>query len=166
MVFDIDDLIFDPELVAAIPVVASMSMRDREHYLDGVRRYRTTLEACDGAIVTTPALAEHVRSLTGLPAVVAPNGLGLVELRLAAQADRQRAPRRPGRVRIAYLSGSDSHQPDLDMISSPIATILDRHDHVDVVVVGPVEPGPELLRFGRSRRPRWSSSRGRRCRPC
>ena len=126
-----------------------MSMRDREHYLDGVRRYRTTLEACDGAIVTTPALAEHVSSLTGLPAVVAPNGLGLVELRLAAQADRQRAPRRPGRVRIAYLSGSDSHQPDLDMISSPIATILDRHAHVDVVVVGPVEPGRELLRFGR-----------------
>ena len=148
VVFDSDDLIFDPELAADIPAVAAMPDDQRAHYLDGVRRYRTTLEACDGAIVSTPTIADHVTSLTGLPAQVVANGLGLVELRLAERARRQPPKRRSGRVRIAYLSGSDSHQPDLDMVSGPIATILDRHPEVEFVVVGPVEPGPGLARFG------------------
>ncbi|HUS44051.1 MAG TPA: glycosyltransferase [Ilumatobacteraceae bacterium] len=153
VVFDTDDLIFDPELATAIPTVMAMPAPARERYLEGVRRYRTTLEACDGALVSTPTIAEHVRSLTGLPAVVVPNGLGLVELRLAETANRRRASRRAERVRIAYLSGSDSHQPDMNMVSGPIAAILDRHARVEFVVVGPVEPGPELVRFG----PRVSS---------
>ena len=148
VVFDTDDLIFDPDLAAELPAVTSMTATERAHYLDGVRRYRTTLEACDGAIVSTVEIADHSRSLTGLPAIVVPNALGLIELRLAEQARRRRPSRRSSGVTIAYLSGSDSHQPDLDMVSGPIATILDRHPHVEFVIVGPVEPGPELVRFG------------------
>ena len=51
-------------------------------------------------------------------------------------------------MRIAYLSGSDSHQPDLDMLEGPVAVILDRYAEAEFVVVGPVEPGPGLARFG------------------
>ena len=148
VVFDTDDLIVDPDLSAEIPSVTAMPADAQALYLVGVHRYRTTLEACDGAIVSTPTIARHIERI-GCAAAVAPNGLGLVDLRLADLARRQRSKSRPSRVRIAYLSGSDSHQPDLDMIAKPIATILDRHPHVEFVVIGPVKLGPELARFGR-----------------
>jgi glycosyltransferase involved in cell wall biosynthesis len=149
VLFDTDDLIVDPDLSTRIPAVAAMGPDEQAHYLEGVRRYRTTLEACDGALVSTPTIAECIERLTGLPAVVVPNGLGLMELRLAERARRERTRRQPDRVRIAYLSGSDSHQPDLDLICGPLATILERHPHVEFVVIGPVEPCRDLARFGR-----------------
>ena len=147
VVFDVDDLIFDPELVDEIPGLAALSIDEQRAYLDGLHRYRTTLDHCDGAIVPTPALADHVRATIGLPVAVVGNGLGLVELRSAVELRRVRRERGDDRVRIAYLSGSDSHQPDLDMIAPAVATVMERRSNVEFLVVGPITAGPELEVF-------------------
>ena len=44
IVFDTDDLIFEPELIAAQRGVLRLSERDQELHLDGVRRYLATPE--------------------------------------------------------------------------------------------------------------------------
>ncbi len=147
VIFDVDDLVFDPELIDDIPGVATLSIDDQRAYVDGLHRYRTTLDHCDGAIVPTPALADHVRSTIGLPVAVVGNGLGLVELRSAVDVCRVRLERGDDRVRIAYLSGSDSHQPDLDMIAPAVATVMTRRSNVEFLVVGPITAGPELEVF-------------------
>jgi glycosyltransferase involved in cell wall biosynthesis len=146
VVFDVDDLIVDPDIVGTIPGIQRLAPTDLERYVDGLHRYRTTLEHCDGAIVPTPALADSIGRLTGLPVAVASNGIGLVELRLAVAA-RARRPRRD-LVTIAYFSGSDSHQPDLDLITPALAEVLRQRPDVEVLVVGPVTPGPALAEFG------------------
>lgn len=151
VLFDTDDLIFDPDLAGEIPTLAARPATERDHYLDGVRRYRTTLDACDGAIVATSALAEHVVATTGLPAAVVANGVGLVEMRLAERSRTRFRRVQVGdvdRVRVAYFSGSDSHQPDLAMVSGSLAATLARHPDVEVLIVGPLDPDPALAPFG------------------
>jgi glycosyltransferase involved in cell wall biosynthesis len=146
VVFDVDDLIVDPDLADTIPGIRRLAPTDLEHYVDGLHRYRTTLEHCDGAIVPTPGLADSIGRLTGLPVAVAANGIGLVELRLAAAARARRQLR--GRVTVAYFSGSDSHQPDLDLITPALAEVLRERPQVDVLVVGPVTTEATLDDFG------------------
>ena len=146
VVFDVDDLIVDPDIVTAIPGVDQLAPTVFEQYVDGLYRYRTTLEHCDGAIVPTPGLADSIGGLTGLPIAIAPNGIGLVEMRLAVAARGRRSP--SDRVTIAYFSGSDSHQPDLDLIAPALADVLRNRPQVDVLIVGPLAPGPQLAAFG------------------
>jgi glycosyltransferase involved in cell wall biosynthesis len=147
VVFDVDDLIVDPDLIDSIPGLTSLTTAERDLYLDGLHRYRTTLEHCDGAIVPTPALAQAIASTTDLPVAVVPNALGLVELRLAA-ATRSRRRAASDRVTLAYFSGSDTHQPDLDLLAGPLAQVLECRPAVDLLVVGPVTTGAELAGFG------------------
>ena len=150
VVFDVDDLIVDPDRIDEIPGLGGLSAAERDLYLDGLHRYRTTLEHCDGAIVPTPALADAIAELTGLPVAVVPNGLGLVELRLAASASSRRAsePAIGGRTRLGYFSGSESHQPDLDMIGDALAEVLRTRADVQLLLVGRIDPGPALSGFG------------------
>ena len=147
VVFDVDDLIVDPELIDRVPGLDALTPDDRDRYLDGVHRYRTTLEHCDGAIVPTFPLAESIGRTTGLPVGVVPNALGLVELRLAAAANSRSGSGR-SQVTLAYFSGSDSHQPDLDLIADPLAGILRTREDVDLLLVGPISPGRALTGFG------------------
>ena len=143
VVFDVDDLIVDPTMVDRIPGPDALPAADRERYVDGLHRYRTTLEHCDGAIVPTTPLAESIGRTTGLPVAVVPNGLGLVELRLAVAATSTLRTDRSSTT-LAYFSGSDSHQADLDLISGPLADLMRERPEVELLLVGPITPGPAL----------------------
>lgn len=147
VLFDADDLIFDPVLVPELPAFARMAPDDAALYLLGVRRYRTTLEACDGFIASTEALATEATRLTGLATARFDNGVGRV---LGRNSDRaRRRPRKPGAVRIGYLSGTDTHADDWLAIQAVLVDALRRHRSVELWLGGLLPASPELERFGR-----------------
>ena len=57
VIFDTDDLIFEPEMIGWHRAVKNLSPADQAQHLDGVRRYLLTLQACDAVTVATPLLA-------------------------------------------------------------------------------------------------------------
>lgn len=123
--FDVDDLIFDPELQREIPALQILAPEEAALWLQGVERYRTTMEACDAYIGSTEALCAHAREVVGLPAFRFPNGVGLELGRLSdLEVDRDRAP---GPIRIGYLSGTDTHDHDWRFVEPAIVRFLD-HD--------------------------------------
>ena len=90
VLFDVDDLIVDPGLASELdPVLSAVPGLDLALYWQGVRRYRTTLEASDGYIGSTPYLCRRVGELTGLQ---------VVEVDITVPALVSRHPR-PPRVR-------------------------------------------------------------------
>jgi hypothetical protein len=147
VLFDADDLIFDPDIACDLPAVAAMAPSVRTQYLDGVHRYRTMLEACDAFVASTPMLARHTHELTGLPVHRFDNGVGLVLGRLA-DVELQR-PRKGGRVRVGYFSGTDTHDHDWRMIEGRVGQVLEQNPNVDLLLVGYLPDSPELERFGR-----------------
>jgi glycosyltransferase involved in cell wall biosynthesis len=146
VVFDVDDLIFDPDLAAEIPALQILSPPEAEGWLYGVHRYRTTMEHCDGFIGSTPQLVRHAREVTGLPAAQFDNGVGIL---LARLSDRARAKRREaGPLRIGYLSGTITHDRDWFYVEPAIVDTLDRHPDVELWLAGHLPTSAALERFG------------------
>lgn len=150
---DLDDLIFDPSLEAEIPALSLLVGAERELWLQGVRRYRTTLEACDGFVASTDPLAAQAEAVTELPTYRFDNGVGLVLARLAERAMRQvgrtssdDGTRGRGRVRIAYLSGTSTHTYDWELAEPAVAAVLEAHPEAELWLVGEIAPTAELER--------------------
>lgn len=144
--FDVDDLIFDPDLRDEIPALKILEGEDAELWLEGVRRYRTTMEACDAFIGSTAALVEHAQSVVGLPSLRFSNGVGLLLARASDIAlTRSRAP---GPLRIGYLSGTTTHDHDWAYVEPAVADVLDARPEVELWLGGYVNPSDALTKFG------------------
>ncbi len=144
--FDVDDLIFDPDIRDEIPALRLLPPDEAALWLQGVERYRTTLEACDAFIGSTAMLVEQASELTGLPAHQFDNGVGLL---LARRCDDElRRARRPGPLRIGYFSGTTTHDEDWFSIEPAVIEVLDRHPEAELWLGGHLPESPALAQFG------------------
>ena len=159
VLFDVDDLIFDPDLAAEIPALTILGPAEAELWLEGVRRYRTTMEHCDGYVGSTAGLVEHAAAVTGLPTARFDNGVGLLLARRSDQALQARARQRrarsarspgaePAPVVIGYLSGTTTHDHDWAFVEPAVVDVLDRHPGTRLVLGGYLVESPGLARFG------------------
>lgn len=144
--FDVDDLVFDPELAAEIPAMSILPSQEAELWLEGVRRYRTTMEACDVYIGSTEALCRHAESVVGIPAERFANGVG-VRLARLSDAALSRAPA-PGRLRVGYMSGTDTHDEDWRHVEPAVVRLLESRPETELWLVGLVRRSAALDRFG------------------
>lgn len=145
VVFDVDDLIFDPDLAAEIPALSILPPDEARLWLEGVRRYRTTMEACDAFVGSTTELCRHATAVSGLPAHRFANGVGRVLARLSEEAATR--PRQPGPPRLAYFSGTDTHDHDWAAIEPAVVDALGRHPDAELWLVGLIQPSPALDPF-------------------
>ena len=149
VVFDTDDLVFEPELIAWHRAVKNLSEADQIQHLEGVRRYLATLLLCDAVTAATPLLAELARK-RGKPAFVHRNALGEEMRKLSDSLFQQRSERRPGdKVVIVYGSGTATHDVDFREASSALATVLERFPHAELWIAGPLNLPASLERFSR-----------------
>ncbi len=143
-IFDIDDLVFEPESIGFVHVVKTFNDAERSLYKDGVERYRQTLLSCDRATCTTPFLARRIAQL-GKRVDVIPNSLNQEQLAVA-----RALPIKPNQdsdeVRIGYFSGSNTHQVDFEA-STALLVAMETHPEVRFVLGGLLELAPEWKRF-------------------
>ncbi len=146
ILFDVDDLIFDPSLRGTLDNLDGLSDAEADLWWHGVERYRTTLENSDAYIGSTQVLCDRANELTGLPAYRFANGVGRI---LARASDAAVAsPRTPGPPRIGYFSGTTTHDADWASIESTVTAVMERHQDVVLVLGGHIQPTTALQRFG------------------
>ena len=147
IIFDTDDLIFEPEMIAWHRAVKNLSPTDQVQHLEGVRRYLLTLLACDAVTVATPFLAELVVK-RGKPAFVHRNSLGNDMLRLADRLYQERAGRTVGsKVIVGYGSGTATHDVDFLEVGPSLVNVLDQFSQVELWIAGPLTLPTSLDRF-------------------
>ncbi|MFN0168315.1 MAG: glycosyltransferase [Bryobacteraceae bacterium] len=147
VLFDTDDLVFNEELSADIKALETMAPRDRELYLDGIRRYRKTLALAMGAIATTETLAREIRELfPETPVEVNRNAMGDMMVQQAEAAMCELPKPDDGLVRIAYFSGTPTHNHDFAVCAGVLARLLERHANLRLMIVGHLDLPGELLR--------------------
>jgi glycosyltransferase involved in cell wall biosynthesis len=143
VVFDVDDLIFDPGIADEIPALRLLPPDEADLWLEGVRRYRTTMEACDAFIGSTPALVAHAREVVGIDSHLFENGVGIA---LGVASDiALRRPRRPGPLRVGYLSGTTTHDDDWRHVEAAVVGVLEQHPDVELWLGGHLEPTGAVL---------------------
>ena len=148
VIFDTDDLIFEPELIEWHRGVKNLTRSDQRLYAEGVQRYLATLQACDATTVATPLLAEFSRQ-RGKPAFVHRNGLGNEMLALADRLYQERRQRpASNRIVVGYGTGTPTHDVDFQEAASALVNVLDRFPQVGLWIAGPLVLPPQLESFG------------------
>ena len=144
--YDVDDLVIDKKYTDKIEYVQRMSQEERKEYDDGVVRMGETMKMCDYCITTTPALARELRKY-GKEVYVNKNVASekLVKLSLDALKGVMKDE---DRIRIGYLSGSITHNPDFEMVKPALIKIMDEFPQVDLVLMGYLDLPKDLARFG------------------
>jgi glycosyltransferase involved in cell wall biosynthesis len=145
VIFGTDDLIFDPELEPHFAFLAAAGESQRVVWREQLDSYRRTLEACDGALVSTVPLAEQARRHVARVAVVY-NAVGAEMVRLADEALERRADA-AGTVTIGYLSGTPSHNRDFLEAADAVLWALERFPEVRFLVVGFLDLDSRFDRF-------------------
>lgn len=142
--YDIDDLIFDPEIMRSRRV-AFMDMlldSERARWERDADLYRAALANSREALVTTEPLAAWASAVCGAARVL-PNMLGpLVEAVAdeAWSAHAHRAARQEsGTVRLGYASGTPSHHRDFAVVADVLARILRAHSCALLTIVGELD---------------------------
>jgi len=145
VLFDIDDLVFDLDIIAKTHPIQNAPPDHKKFMLELYHAIHTTIGACDAFIGTTEPLCKHAEQLIDIPARRFANGIGLRMAQMADAALQQ--PRREGPLRIGYLSGSHTHDRDWAFIEPAILETLNRFREVELWFVGDLTPTADLDRF-------------------
>jgi SAM-dependent methyltransferase/glycosyltransferase involved in cell wall biosynthesis len=135
LLFDVDDLMFDPQLarIAVIDGIRSQGLSEEEvhgFYL----RILKTMQAADFCSCPTPFLAGQARRWRK-PTFVLPNGFDEETWRTARLAVRMRRNRgTDGLVRIGYAGGSRTHQKDFALVAGAVARVLSERPECRLVL--------------------------------
>lgn len=142
--YDIDDLVIDKKYTNTIKYLDSMTADERALYDDGVERMQKTLKMCDYAITTTERLQKELQNY--VKEVFINRNVAserMVEISLEALKNKEEHED----VIIGYLSGSITHNPDVEMIKPIIINIMEKHKNVKLKLVGEIELPEELKKF-------------------
>ncbi len=125
VVFDIDDLMIDPELarVEIIDGIRSQNFTEQEvrEYCKGMM---DTMVRADFCTAPTEELAAQIRRFH-LPALVLPNGFDhIIQSASRLAVRRRRASTSDELVRIGYAGGTQTHQRDFAVAADAVARVL------------------------------------------
>lgn len=143
--FDIDDLVIDKKYTDEIDHVKSMDVSKRKEYDDGVERMGKTMSLCDFCITTTPALARELKKYSK-EVFVNKNVANEKMVKLSLDALKN-VRKDADKIRIGYLSGSITHNPDFEMIKPALVKIMDEYQNVELVMMGYLDLPKDLKRF-------------------
>jgi glycosyltransferase involved in cell wall biosynthesis/GT2 family glycosyltransferase len=125
VVFDVDDLIVDPDL-ARIAIIDGIRSRflTEESVRDHFTALRETMLSADVCFAPTEELALHMRQ-RGKVVHVLPNGFDDDTHNLSRRSARRwRRERADSLIRLGYAGGSRTHQRDLGVAIEAIARLL------------------------------------------
>ena len=155
VLFDIDDFVFNTDFVHLLVNTLDLDLANPQVWQDWFAycgRLEATLRLCDGAITTNEFLAAKISAFTQLPTVVVPNFMNPEQLANSERVFAAKQLERPGadgHIHLGYFSGSPSHNRDFAMVIPALEELLEADDRLGVVVVGYIEAGPRLSRFGK-----------------
>ena len=139
ILFDIDDLVIDLKYTNILPFLKTLTQKEKYLYDKGVIRMGKTLKLCDGAITTTKILARELKNY--VPNVFINRNVASEEmwkLSQKAMINKLNIEVNNKSVIIGYLSGSITHNPDLEMIKPALKKILREYKDVKFLICGDI----------------------------
>ncbi len=142
--FDIDDLVIDRKYTDTIEFVKNMSKEDKAVYDDGVERMHKTLLMCDYLTTTTEGLAKELKQY-GKEVYINRNVASERMTELSLEAIKNKTEHDD--VIMGYLSGSITHNPDLELVKPVIIKLLKKHQNLKLKLVGEITLPDDLKEF-------------------
>lgn len=142
VVFDIDDLVFDPARIDLIRFTAAMEPAEKAKLAGFLELIRRGMAACDAITTSTASLARQAAPF-GLPVYVLPNTIGASTCSISADPARKDT----GTVVIGYFSGTKTHEHDFAVCAKALRRVLAAQPNVRLKIVGELDLPPEFDAF-------------------
>lgn len=135
LIYDIDDLVFDPSVVDLIDVYKRMSPEAQEEYRNGIYSIYDTIQRCDYITASTSYLGKRLHETFRKPSFVVPFGVSNEQIAIS----RQLSPWNGEFKFFGYLSGTATHQADFAEAAAALERILLEYDDVYLKLIGPLD---------------------------
>ncbi|WP_308019827.1 glycosyltransferase [Neisseria mucosa] len=137
--WDVDDLIFDEDVLKTSSTINSLEPAEREGVINGAKLYRQAMLACDEGIASTSGLAKAMKE-AGLETVyVVENALDDETLAAARSIEGRLKKQEDSLIRIIYGSGTKTHNIDFLEAAPALANILKENPNVRFRIIGYLE---------------------------
>ncbi|MCC5617186.1 glycosyltransferase [Nostoc sp. CHAB 5836] len=144
VIFDTDDLVFDPSCLSQIHAYTQMDEQEKTLYENGVKRYRKSMSLCDYITVSTDKLQQKIKeSFPNKFLMILRNRISNEMEQGAIEARKCYVPN-DGMLRIAYFSGTKTHVQDFAECVLALKSILTKFPYVRLMIVGHLDI-PEAL---------------------
>lgn len=149
IVFETDDLVYDPKFVVLMDTFKHMNMFERKLYENGVGGEILKDPYVKVCTTTTDFLAEKLRE-QGKKVFIVPNKLCKRDVEIANEIN-EKSKVKNGRedkvVRIGYFSGTLSHNKDFATVTDSLIYILEKYENVELFLVGPLDTENKLNKY-------------------
>jgi len=137
--WEVDDLIFDKQILAGSKTLAQLDKITFDGLLDGAILYHKAMLACDKGIASTAELAVAMRK-EGLSEVfIVENALDEQTLVCANKINAAVQKPADNLIRIVYGSGTNTHDVDFAEVSAALLQVLNTFPSVRLRIIGTLE---------------------------
>lgn len=146
IIFETDDLVYDPQFLVHMDYFQKMNSLERKLYEHGVGGEMLADAYVKVATTTTSFLAEKLRAL-GKQVFIVPNKLSAHDVVLAEAAWEHRGAGHEGIVRVGYLSGTPSHNKDFATLTDALVRLFQNFPQMRLVLTGPIDTDSALIPY-------------------
>jgi glycosyltransferase involved in cell wall biosynthesis len=145
IIFETDDLVFDPEYVRQMDFFEKMNALEKKQYETGVGSEILNDDYVKTAVTTTAFLAEKIEKY-GKKVMLSKNKLSNCDVEVAdrifassrSALEQARDPI-SNKIKIGYFSGSSSHDEDFETVKRVLVGILEKCPQAEIHLFGPLE---------------------------
>lgn len=137
IIFETDDLVYDPSYLQHMDYFQKMNALERKLYEHGVGGEILADPLVTTCTTTTSFLADKLRK-KGKKVFIVPNKLSMADVKFAEKIRHTRSAPRGDAVTIGYFSGTPSHDKDFGIVADALVRIFEKYPHTRLLIAGPL----------------------------
>ena len=138
MIFDTDDLVYDPEYIRKMDFFANMNALEKKQFETGVGSEILNNEYLKICVTTTSYLAIKLRE-NGKKVFISKNKLSNYDVEVANRILEKKVDHDSKKIKIGYFSGTASHDKDFETVKTALVDILEKYPQVELHLFGPLK---------------------------
>jgi glycosyltransferase involved in cell wall biosynthesis len=148
IIFETDDLVYDPEFLKYMDYYKNMNFLEKKLYENGVGGEILNDDYVKVCTTTTTFLADKLKE-RGKRVFLVPNKLCRQDVKWTEEILKNQKKINEGDIVIGYFSGTISHNKDFATIEKPIEKIMEKYPNVKLFLAGPLDVNHKLVKkFG------------------
>src|SRR5690606_18432412 len=137
--WEVDDLIFDREVLQTSRTLARLEPQVFQQILDGADLYRSAMARCARGIASTTGLAAAMQAEGLVDTFVVENALDKETVAVANRINNAGHIRDDSVVRIVYGSGTNTHNEDFAVVAPVLIDIFQKYPQVHFRLIGKLD---------------------------
>lgn len=146
IIFETDDLLFDPKYLKQADYLKNISSLEKRAYENGLGAEILNDPYVRVCTTTTRFLADKLKE-KGKQVFIVQNKLSNEDLKMAEEVLKNKKPHNSQQILLGYFSGTMSHNKDFATITDALVEVMKKYSQVKLFLAGPLNIENQLDKF-------------------